>query len=50
MAMQVISSEDHYTIEVVYAPGVLHLHEGKGGHALCLLHFRTLADPEGPKT
>jgi hypothetical protein len=47
MSMQVIS-EDHYTIEVVYAPGTYTYTKDKVGTRYVFLLVRTLANPEDP--
>jgi para-nitrobenzyl esterase len=47
MSMQVIS-EDHYTTEVVYAPGTYSYTPEKVGTRYVYLIVRTLADPEDP--
>ena len=47
MSPQVIS-EDHYTIEVVYAPGRLSYTKDKVGTRYVFLLVRTLANPEDP--
>ena len=47
MSLQVIS-EDHYTIEVVYAPGRFSYTKDKVGTRYVFLLVRTLANPEDP--
>ncbi|GLS38303.1 hypothetical protein GCM10010869_38970 [Mesorhizobium tianshanense] len=47
MSMQVIS-EDHYTLEVVYAPGSHTYTKDKVGTRYVFLLVRTLANPEDP--
>ena len=47
MSMQVIS-QDHYTTEVVYAPGRFTYDKGKIGTRYVFLLVRTLANPEDP--
>jgi para-nitrobenzyl esterase len=47
MSMQVIS-QDHYTIEVVYAPGKLTYTKDKIDTRYVFLGIRTLANPEDP--
>ena len=45
MSMQVIS-QDHYTTEVVYAPGTFSYDKAKVGTRYVFIIIRTLADPE----
>jgi para-nitrobenzyl esterase len=47
MSMEVIS-EDHYAIDVVYAPGRYTYTKDKVGTRYVLFAIRTLADPENP--
>lgn len=47
MSMQVIS-QDHYTVDVVYAPGRHTFTEEKVGTRYVFLIIRTLADPQQP--
>lgn len=47
MALQVIS-QDHYTTEVVYAPGTFTYTKEKVGTRYVFLIIRTLADPQNP--
>ena len=47
MSMQVVS-EDHYTTEVVYAPGTYSFDRNKVGTRYVFIIVRTLADPEKP--
>jgi para-nitrobenzyl esterase len=47
MSMQVVS-QDHYTTEVVYAPGRFHYTQEKVGTRYVVLIIRTLANPENP--
>jgi para-nitrobenzyl esterase len=47
MSMQVIN-QDHYTVEVVYAPGRYTYTRGKAGTRYIATPVRTLADPRDP--
>ena len=47
MSMQVIS-QDHYTTEVMYAPGTFSYDKAKVGTRYVFIIIRTLADPEKP--
>ena len=47
MALQVVS-QDHYTTEVVYAPGTFTYTREKVGTRYVFLIIRTLADPQNP--